>query len=157
LALQTAVSRLARTVSHPFTIFADYESGGKISGQEKAVTTAKLNMKEVTIQENGDDHMWVSLGIDYYQPEQLPENWVPQEFASIIEFWEIDPEYDGAIFNSCYQVFNPQHQKNGMLPLNILLSLPRRKTYRIAVKVHDCYAGQQIHVLHLSFSGSALE
>ena len=155
LSLQTTISRLTRNDSLPFAIYAGYATDKKIPGKEETVSAANLKMKEVTIQENGDDNIWVSLGIDYYQPDVLPENWNPEEFASAIEFWEIDPDYDEKVFNSRYQIFSPHHQKTSLLPLNILLSLPRRKTYKIAVKVHDSFAGQQIQVLHFSLPDSA--
>ncbi|HNX92109.1 MAG TPA: site-specific DNA-methyltransferase [Syntrophomonas sp.] len=155
LSLQTTISRLARNDSLPFTIYASYATDKKVAGQETAASTANLKMKEVTIQENGDDYIWLSLGIDYYQPEVLSENWDPEEFASAIEFWEIDPDYDETRFNSRYQLFRPPHQKTSLLPLNILLSLPRCENYKIAVKVHDSFAGQQIQVLHFSLSDFA--
>ncbi|MBP1760915.1 MAG: hypothetical protein H6Q64_457, partial [Firmicutes bacterium] len=149
------VSRLTRNDSFPFTIYACHASDEKVPEKDVALSGANLKMKEVTIQENGGDNIWVSLGIDYYQPDVLPENWNPEEFDSAIEFWEIDPDYDEKLFNSRYQIFSPHHQKTSMLPLNILLSLPHRKTYKIAVKVHDSFAGQQMQVLHFSLPDSA--
>jgi site-specific DNA-methyltransferase (adenine-specific) len=155
LSLQTTINRLARNHSLPFAIYTDQATDEKVCNKSASESAAVLKMKEVTIQENGDNIIWVSLGIDYYQPDKLPENWNPQEFASAIEFWEIDPDYDEKIFNSRYQIFSPHHQKNSLLPLNILLSLPRRNTYKIAVKVHDSFAGQQMQVLHFSPPGLA--
>ena len=155
LALQTTISRLARADSPPFAIYADSTANKTAPENGNAVSTAKLKMKAITVQENGDDHVWVSLGIDAYQPQELPANRTPEEFASFIEFWEIDPDYNETIFNSRYQLLRPRQQKPGLLPLNILLSLPRRQTYKIAIKVHDIFAGQQIQVLTFSLSASA--
>lgn len=138
LALQTTISRLARADSPPFTIHAQTDPSS---------SAAVLRMKNLTVQENGADSLWVSLGIDYFQPEVLPENWDPGQFAEFIEFWEIDPDYNDGVFTSQYQLFRSPKQKSKLLPLNILLSLPQKRTCKIAVKVYDIFAQQHMQII----------
>lgn len=147
LALQTSISRLARTNSPPFAIYTDWAENKTVSAQAETQTTSNLKMKAITILENGDNHIWVNLGIDTYQPREIPGGQAAQDFASYIEFWEIDPDYDETVFNSRYQIFPPRQPKNGLVPLNTMLSLPRRPSYKIAIKVHDIFAAQQMQIL----------
>lgn len=146
LALQTTISRLAQADSPPFAIYAQSDPQSAAL-RETSPSAAVLRMKDITVQENGDDRFWVSLGIDYYQPDVLPENWDPSQFASCIEFWEIDPDYNDEVFTSQYQLFRSPKQKAKLLPLNILLSLPPKKTYKIAVKVYDIFARQHLQII----------
>lgn len=146
LALQTTIGRLVRTDSPPFVIYANPHAGNNSSGEKQAPAEA-LRMKKITIQANGRDQVWMSLGIDHFMPRELSDVQIPQDFADLIEFWEIDPDYNGIVFNSRYQIFRSHHQKTGVLPLNILLSQPRRNEYRVAVKVHDIFARQYMQIL----------
>jgi site-specific DNA-methyltransferase (adenine-specific) len=149
LALQTTISRLAQADSPPFAIYAQSDPLSQALS-ETSSSAARLRMKNVTVQANGADRFWVSLGIDYYQPEVLPENWDPAQFAAFIEFWEIDPDYNDKVFTSQYQLFRSPKQKAKRLPLNILLSLPRKKTYKIAVKLYDIFARQHLQIMEFN-------
>ncbi len=146
LALQTTISRLVRTDSPSFTIYAHTEAD-KDAEKTTAQVPQSLRMKEITIQANGHDQVWMSLGIDHFSLPGQPDNQTPRDFSDLIEFWEIDPHYNGTVFNSRYQILRPHHQKKGALPLNILISQPRQKEYRIAVKVHDILARQHMQIL----------
>ena len=101
-------------------------------------------MKAPVVQIKDDEHVWVSLGIASYKPAQPTPAPAVEDMASLIEFWEIDPDYDGTVFNSRCQLFRPP---KGELPFNVLLSLPRRSGYKIAVQVYDIFAGRQTQVL----------
>ncbi|HWQ75486.1 MAG TPA: site-specific DNA-methyltransferase [Syntrophomonas sp.] len=136
LALQTAVSRLTRNDSPPFSIFAPL--------QEQRLASGQLTLKAPIMQIKDDGHVWVSLGIAKYRPAQPAPEPAVDDTSSLIEFWEIDPDYDGTAFNSRCQLFR---SRKGELPLNVLLSLPRRGSYKIAVQVHDIFAGRQTQVL----------
>lgn len=149
LALQTTMSRLTQADSPPFAIYAQSDPQSTALS-ETGSSAALLRMKNITVQNNGADHFWVSIGIDYYQPEVLPEKWDPDQFAAYIEFWEIDPDYNDKVFTSQYQLFRSPKQKAKLLPLNILLSLPRKKTYKIAVKLYDIFARQHFQIIEFN-------
>ncbi|HPF20372.1 MAG TPA: site-specific DNA-methyltransferase [Syntrophomonas sp.] len=147
LALQTTLSRLVVTNSPPFAIHACALSAEDTCGGEKDAAAAALRLQDVALQPQGTDQVWLSMGIDHFMPQDLPESNVLKDFSETIEFWEIDPEYDGKIFRSRYQILRSHHQRSGDLPLNVLLSQPLRQQYRIAVKVHDIFARQYLRVL----------
>ncbi len=138
LALQTSLGRLIKVNNTPFAIHT-------ASTQTKPDLSAVLEVSPPLLQINGPTDYWLSLKIDYYQPQELPENWNPSQFDSYIEFWEIDPDYDGQLFQSRYQVMRTK--KSTGLALNILLSIPRKHEYSIAIKVYDYNANQSLKVI----------
>ncbi len=154
LALQTSMSRLIKTNSAPFSVYTGFTPGERLDLMSEVqasnslekhsgpVKGAILELKKPIIQDNGPDNYWLSLGIDFYQPEILPDNWDAQKFASYIDFWEIDPDYDGQIFKSQYQLLRRNINAKTPVALNVMISVPKEKSYTIAVKIYDVFANQ---------------
>lgn len=150
LALQTSISRLIKNDSLPFSVYTAVASGDSIVNEIQAYNSlnnipvplkeAALELKKPIIQDNGPEHYWLSLGIDSYQPAILPDNWDALQFASIIDFWEIDPDYNEQIFKSQYQLL--RRNKKKPVALNVMISVPRKKSYTIAIKIYDVFANQ---------------
>ncbi len=148
IAMQTIFKRLIKNCS-PFSVYTSQISLVTQAEEQKTIDlTGKnpiLQIRIPKIQTNGPDNYWLSIGIEYYQPEPIPDDWDAIKFASCIEFWEIDTDYDQHIFESQYQVI--RSRKQASIDLDILLSVPRRSSYTLAIKVYDYYANQVINII----------
>lgn len=154
LALQTSMSRLIKTDSMPFAIYTAFTSDEPVALKNEVKVSksleniaehlkgAILKIKKPIIQDNGPENYWLSLGIDFYQPAILPENWDALQFANVIDFWEIDPDYDEQIFKSQYQLMRRNKKVKNTIALNALISVPRKDSYTIAIKLYDIFANQ---------------
>lgn len=147
LALQTSISRLIKSNGPSFSIHAAERNAGQIASQADSMVFtspegAVLKLKRPVLQDNGHGKYWLSLGIDYYQPADLPDHWDAGKFASYIDFWEIDSDYDELIFKSQYQLLRNKNKSKNPVPLNILISVPKEIRYNIAIKLYDIFARQ---------------
>lgn len=147
LAMQTSLSRLIRSNAAPFAIHAldklEDQSPWLSDWKEAGLQGAVLHLQKPVLQENGPGNYWLSVGISFYQPTDLPDDWDAADFASYIDFWEIDPDYDGKIFRSQYQLLRDRKNKTA-IPLNVLLSVPKMEKYTMAIKIYDCFARQTL-------------
>ena len=148
LALQTSMSRLIKSDSPPFSIYIDNPLGEQnfstigLDDPGRPQLGALLELKKPVLQDNGPENYWLSLGIDYYQPATIPDNWDAQKFSSYIELWELDPDYDEPVFKSQYQMLRNNKKVKKPVPLSVLISVPRKESYTIAIKIYDVFANQ---------------
>ncbi|CFX63885.1 DNA methylase N-4/N-6 [Syntrophomonas zehnderi OL-4] len=142
LALQTSLKRLIKAQAGSFLIFANPLTN-TIPNQKQ---TGVILIKTPVIKDCGSNYYWLSVGIDFFKPPQLPDNWNERNFADCIEFWEIDIDYNQPVFNSCYQVV--RKKKQAEIELDISFYLPKKNAYTIAIKVYDYHADQTIKLLH---------
>ncbi|MDD3267801.1 MAG: site-specific DNA-methyltransferase [Syntrophomonadaceae bacterium] len=143
LALQISLKRLIQKRTPGFKIF-------KLNGNEQhKINRPKLFCK---LRNEGDHEKESNLiiSIDSYQPS--PENAGKLKpnanFCLFIDFWEIDLNYNGFIFNSDLQVL----RKSGFdqeIAVDINLMVPKVPIYRVAVKVWDVFAENTMQVLEL--------
>lgn len=140
MAFQTTMNRLIKSESPPFKILhaVNQNESAAASGHKKQPV---LNIKKPVLENLGRDKNWLSLGIDFYQPADIPEQWDAGQFASYIDFWEIDPAYDEHVFRSHYQFLRRPKQKHPV-PLNLLIEVPRQKQYNMAIKLYDIFTNQ---------------
>lgn len=139
LALQTSLKRLIKTKAADFLIFSD--PGANLTTQ----STGVLKIKTSVIKDCGGNYYQLSVGIDYFKPPRLPDNWDDQNFAAAIEFWEIDIDYKQPVFNSCYQMV--RNKKQTGIKLDISFYLLKKDAYTIAIKVYDYHAEQTMQVI----------
>ncbi|MFZ2537869.1 MAG: site-specific DNA-methyltransferase, partial [Oscillospiraceae bacterium] len=143
LALQTSISRLIKNDSPPFSIYTPKQKTALsicLDDLPRSQSGALLTLKKPVFQDNGPENYWLSLGIDFYQPAILPDNWDALQFASYIEFWEIDSDYDEQIFKSQYQMLRKNNKVKKPVALTILISVPRKISYTMAIKIYDVFA-----------------
>jgi hypothetical protein len=86
----------------------------------------------------------ITIGIEYFHPVEMDERGTFQNFADYIEFWEIDLDFDGKIFNSHYQVIRPKQRFKEPIALEMTVRAAEREEHQIAVKVWDVYANQTL-------------
>ena len=69
---------------------------------------------------------------------------------SYIDFWEIDLNYDGKVFNSDLQVIRSGRHTDSSLPLHITTRCKKPRTpIHIAVKVHDVFGDTAMEIAQL--------
>lgn len=143
LAFQTSLSRLIKSESPTFSVRTCAALGNQegLTDVADVKKQAVLRFKKPVLQENGRENYWLSLGLDFYQPADLTDQWDASQFASYIDFWEIDPDYDENVFISQYQLLRNQKQKQ-TVPLTLLISVPKKLKYTMAVKLYDIFANQ---------------
>lgn len=143
LALQTSSKRLILNKSQSFKILKIGEMNENPVG--KPHLSWRLRSEGFYEKESN-----IIISLESYRPS--PENMDKLKLNSdsrrLIDFWEIDLDYDGAFFNSDLQVL----RKNGFdqeIATEINLMLPKVPVHKIAVKVWDIFGENTVGVLEL--------
>ncbi len=133
IAIETAMKRLLKMPARPFTV----ES---CEGQPE--NAGRLILKPLLVNEFDAADMLLQVGIQSYQPGQEVK---PIPWVHYIDFWEIDLNYDGQIFNSDLQVLRTSQRMDGDLPLQITTRLKKpAKPIQIAVRIHDVFGATAV-------------
>jgi site-specific DNA-methyltransferase (adenine-specific) len=141
LALQTSLYRLLRSGSPPFAIF----TGGKNSLETD--NQGELILKKPLVRKIDENVCLIEIGIESYWPEQDHRRTFSQDFASNIEFWELDLDFNGEIFNSHYQVMREKQRFKAPIALNLQVQVPLQESYKIAIKVYSVFASHTMEVM----------
>lgn len=111
-----------------------------------------VNPVEVTMNSNGEDELSVSLN-NYVllSPDNIPlddkdkeklQQVMEQDPLSLIEYWSIDPDYDGDTFRSTWQDYR-ENVDNDSDPLHCVYStriaMPHKDERKVCVKVVDVF------------------
>ena len=142
LALQTCFYRLIRSGSPPFVIMGEKSHSAERDGGEL------LLMKPI-VQIVDEKKILVNIGIKNFSPANLDKQPIKDDFADYIEFWEIDPNYNGEYFNSRYQVIREKQRYKAAIALNIVFPAAAGNDTKIAVKVWDVWANQTMALVSI--------
>lgn len=139
IAIQTTHLRLIRQGLAPFSI-------EEPAGTQPDLPSERLQLKKPFIQAFSDQEYIVLLGIDNYRVAKknsplLKKEW---DFHNLIDFWEIDSDYDGNCFNSKIQIVRENKAFDANIAREVKIQVPPREKYNIAVKVHDIF-GDNVH------------
>ena len=111
-----------------------------------------VNPVEVTVKGNGEDELDISLN-NYVllSPDNIPlddkdkvklQQVMEQDPLSLIEYWSIDPDYDGETFRSTWQDYR-ENVDNDSDPLHCIystrLSIPHKAERKVCVKAVDVF------------------
>lgn len=111
-----------------------------------------VNPVEVTVNGNGEDELNVSLN-NYVllSPDNIPQDdkdkenlqkVMEQDPLSLIEYWSIDPDYDGETFRSTWQDYR-ENVDNDSDPLHCVYStriaMPHKDERKVCVKAVDVF------------------
>lgn len=111
-----------------------------------------VNPVEVTMNSNGEDELSVSLN-NYVllSPDNIPlddkdkeklQQVMEQDPLSLIEYWSIDPDYDGDTFRSTWQDYR-ENVDNDSDPLHCVYStriaMPHKDERKVCVKAVDVF------------------
>jgi len=141
VALQTCYYRLIRSGSPPFVIMGKKGSPFKDGGSQLVLLQPVIQVV--------DKKILVNMGIEFFSPPSPDNQPTAHDFADLIEYWEIDPDYNGEYFNSQYQVIRKKHRFKEKIALDIVFPLAAEKDINIAVKVWDVWANQTMAVVKL--------
>ncbi len=111
-----------------------------------------VNPVEVTVSGNGEDELDISLS-NYVllSPDNIPlddkdkenlQKVMEQDPLSLIEYWSIDPDYDGDTFRSTWQDYR-ENMDNDSDPLHCVYStriaMPHKDERKVCVKAVDVF------------------
>ncbi len=143
IAIQTSLERLIKQGGRPFRI---EEINDDVQPPQRQQNYLKIDFSVQVVNENST---LLLLVIEDYEPQEsnltaLNEKW---NFKNLIDFWEVDLNYDGNIFHSDVQVLRNKKVYDDSIPLSIKLQVPKINEYRIAVKVYDIFGVSTLQVL----------
>ena len=119
-----------------------------------------VNPVEVTVNSNGEDELDISLS-NYVllSPDNIPlddkdkeklQQVMEQDPLSLIEYWSIDPDYDGDTFRSTWQDYR-ENVDNDSDPLHCVYStriaMPHKDERKVCVKAVDVFGFESQVVL----------
>jgi site-specific DNA-methyltransferase (adenine-specific) len=139
IAIDTAMKRLIRMPARPFTVE---------SMEASSHETGKLVLKPLLVNDFSSEDILLQVGIQSYRPGQEIK---PAPAFSYIDFWEIDLNYDGKVFNSDLQVVRASQRMDSDLPLQITARLKKPSTpIEIAIRVHDVFGDTVVAIARLN-------
>lgn len=121
-----------------------------------------VNPVEVTVNGNGEDELDISLS-NYVllSPDNIPlddkdkeklQQVMEQDPLSLIEYWSIDPDYDGDTFRSTWQDYR-ENVDNDSDPLHCVYStriaMPHKDERKVCVKAVDVFGFESQVILHV--------
>lgn len=128
IAIDTAMKRLIRMPARPFAV----ETMAK-----QPEGSARLILKPLVVNDFSSLDILLQVGIEGYEPAQAVKS---TALAHLIDFWEIDLNHDGQMFNSDLQLIRASQRIDSALPLSITTRIKRPATpVRIAVRTHDVF------------------
>lgn len=123
-------------------------------------TLQYLTIKPIKIQPIGDNDQ-LTVELDNYvllSPDNIPlddqdkeklKQLIAQDPLSLIEYWSIDPDYDGETFRSQWQDYR-ENQENDGDPYHVtntaIITAPRKANRKICVKAVDVFGFESIVV-----------
>ncbi len=142
IAIQTSLERLIKQGRGAFTV---EQVGIDLQPSDKR---SYLKLKPPSIQLFNESSVLLLLGIEDYIPHEqnlslLKKTW---GIKNLIDFWEVDLNYDGNIFHSHVQVLRDRKLYDDSISLSLKLRVDVRKTYKIAVKVYDIFGVNTLEV-----------
>lgn len=121
-----------------------------------------VNPVEVTVNGNGEDELDISLS-NYVllSPDNIPlddkdkenlQKVMEQDPLSLIEYWSIDPDYDGETFRSTWQDYR-ENVDNDSDPLHCVYStriaMPHKDERKVCVKAVDVFGFESQVILYV--------
>jgi len=128
LAADTMLSRLIQNKSRPFSL--------EINNNQITQSNSFMIIEAVKTQ-TYDNEVDISINIKGFTPEQ--EGIVSNTPAAFINFWEVDLNYNGTNFCSDVQVLRKTKKYDDSLCLDIVVRIPARNEFVIAVRIHDLW------------------
>lgn len=135
--------------------YEDLIKGGKIRFSSLQYLTIKPIKKEA----HNNDEEKLSIELDNYvllSPDNIPldeddkeklKQIIAKDPLSLIEYWSIDPDYDGEVFRSKWQDYR-ENTENDSDPYHIIsktvLTVPKKENRRVCVKAVDVFGFESV-------------
>jgi site-specific DNA-methyltransferase (adenine-specific)/adenine-specific DNA-methyltransferase len=137
---------------------ADYEKLIK-EGTVRFSSLQYLTVKPVVKKATDDDKEELTVELENYvllSPDALPldksdkdklEKIIEEDPLSLIEYWSIDPEYDGEMFRSKWQDYRENHEESSKVDRKVKLLVPKINGKRkVCVKAVDVFGFESVTV-----------
>jgi hypothetical protein len=143
IAVQTSKHRLIRNGVQAF----------KLEGIENNLGPDKkeieCSLQQPLIYEKEKDYCILLLGIDSYKLLGELSEAPDASIASLIDFWEVDLDYQGGVFNSDVQIIRENYNyHNSSIPLEARVRIPRGKR-KIGVRIHDILGNSSLGIIEI--------
>ncbi|GMX57908.1 MAG: hypothetical protein YFSK_2390 [Candidatus Yanofskyibacterium parasiticum] len=135
--------------------YEDLIKGGKIRFSSLQYLTIKPIKKEA----HNDGEEKLSIELDNYvllSPDNIPldeddkeklKQIIAKDPLSLIEYWSIDPDYDGEVFRSKWQDYR-ENTENDSDPYHIIsktvLTVPKKENRKVCVKAVDVFGFESV-------------
>jgi len=145
IAIQTTLERLIRQNGNPFSL-------EQTALPDRESTQGSLQIKTPVIQPYTQTSALMLLGLEDYKPlgQHLGHLRGNPGFKSLIDFWEVDLDYDGHTFCSVLQVLRDKKRYDHNIRDSIKLQVPLQDVYNLAIKVYDVFGGSQVQSLQIA-------
>jgi len=140
--------------------YEDLIKGGKIRFSSLQYLTIKPIKKEA----HNDDEEKLSIELDNYvllSPDNIPldeddkeklKQIIAKDPLSLIEYWSIDPDYDGEVFRSKWQDYR-ENTENDSDPYHVIsktvLTVPKKESRKVCVKAVDVFGFESVVIEEL--------
>ena len=141
---------------------ADYEKLIK-EGSIRFSSLQYLTVKPILKQASEDDKEELTIELENYvllSPDALPldksdkdklEKIIEEDPLSLVEYWSIDPEYDGEVFRSKWQDYRENHESTSKVDRKVKLLVPRVNGIRkVCVKAVDVFGFESVTIKEVS-------
>jgi len=141
---------------------ADYEKLIK-EGSVRFSSLQYLTVKPILKKAVEDDKEELTIELENYvllSPDALPldksdkdklEKIIEEDPLSLVEYWSIDPEYDGGVFRSKWQDYRENHESTSKVDRKVKLLVPRVNGIRkVCVKAVDVFGFESVAVKEVS-------
>jgi site-specific DNA-methyltransferase (adenine-specific)/adenine-specific DNA-methyltransferase len=141
---------------------ADYEKLIK-EGSIRFSSLQYLSVRPIIHRISDDENVELEIELENYvllSPDALPldksdkeklESIIEVDPLSLIEYWSIDPDYDGEVFRSKWQDYRENHEKTLKVDRMVKLIVPRIKSSRkICVKAVDVFGFESATIKEVS-------
>lgn len=140
--------------------YKDLVSSGKI----RFSSLQYLSIKPAQVENNGENEQ-LTIELDNYvllSPDNIPlddkdkeklKELIAKDPLSLIEYWSIDPDYDGETFRSKWQDYR-ENKENDDDPYHVInkaiLTVPKKSNRKICVKAVDVFGFESIIVENIN-------
>ena len=141
---------------------ADYEKLIK-EGSIRFSSLQYLTVKPILKKPVEDDEEELTIELENYvllSPDALPldksdkdklEKIIEEDPLSLVEYWSIDPEYDGEVFRSKWQDYRENHEATSKVDRKVKLLVPRVNGIRkVCVKAVDVFGFESVAIKGVS-------
>ncbi|MBO8159334.1 site-specific DNA-methyltransferase [Thermosyntropha sp.] len=135
IALQTCMRRMIEGSFSPFKV--QYLSG--LESRYSADNVIVIKKPEVIKKE--DRNYLLKIELENYIPDKKNKEKISFDvsFASLINFWEIDPDYNGKLFSSKVQIYRKRAVFDENINLSSFIDISDNKSGKIAIRIHDVF------------------
>ena len=135
------------------------------SGKVRFSSLQYLTIKPIKVEKVGNDEEEITIELDNYvllSPDALPlseedkaklQNIVANDPLSLIEYWSIDPDYDGEVYRSRWQDYRGNINNNDdqwRVVRSSTLKVPKKPKRKFCVKAVDVFGFESVVVEEVS-------